>query len=86
MTVHQACRPQFEDFVNGVIRRAEMDAAAVAAMEKLEALGVSEKYVYKSIDYAMSEANMSILELYKALKECECPILEKERGEKVGGT
>ncbi len=84
MTVYAACRGQFEDFVNGIIKRAEMDAAAVVAFKKLEALGIKEKYIYKSIDYAMSKANLSILELYKAFKDCECPIIAEERGGKVG--
>jgi len=76
MTIHAACERRFREFYDAVLRRGEMDEATFAVME---ATGRSWEYIRKSIDYAMSKANESILELYKALKDCECPIIEEEK-------
>jgi hypothetical protein len=79
--IHPVCRKQFEDFVTAVLKRAEMDESTFEVMERT---GRSWEYIRKSIDYAMSEANESILELYKEFKKCECPLIKEERGEKHG--
>jgi hypothetical protein len=76
MTVHPVCRKQFEDFVNGILIRAEMDASVFQLIEETKQ---DFKYVRKAIDPAMSMQNVNVQALLRELLECECPIYFEER-------
>jgi hypothetical protein len=76
MTVHPACRKQFEDFVNAILIRAEMDASVFQLIEETKQ---DFKYVRKAIDPAMSTQNVNVQALLRELLECECAIYFEER-------
>jgi hypothetical protein len=76
MTVHAACRKQFEDFQRAILIRAEMDASVFQLIEETKQ---DFKYVRKAIDPAMSMQNVNVQALLRELLECECPIYFEER-------
>jgi len=76
MTVHPACRKQFEDFVNGILIRAEMDASVFQLIEETKQ---DFKYVRKAIDPAMSTQNVNVQALLRELLDCECKLYAEER-------
>jgi hypothetical protein len=76
MTVHVACRKQFEDFARAILIRAEMDASVFQLIEETKQ---DFKYVRKAIDPAMSMQNVNVQALLRELLECECPIYFEER-------
>jgi len=75
LTIHFACHKLFEAFVAAVRVRGEMDRATFQVMAKT---GRDWDYVRRSVDPAMSDQNVRILEVVEELKRCECPIYSKE--------
>jgi hypothetical protein len=82
MTVHPVCRKQFEDFVNGILIRAEMDASVFQLIEETKQ---DFKYVRKAIDPAMSTQNVNVQALLRELLDCECKLYEESVRQKVKG-
>jgi hypothetical protein len=76
MTVHPACRKQFEDFQRAILIRAEMDESVFQLIEETKQ---DFKYVRKAIDPAMSAQNVNVQALLRELLDCECPIYFQER-------
>jgi len=76
MTVHPACRKQFEDFARAILIRAEMDASVFQLIEETKQ---DFRYVRKAIDPAMSTQNVNVQALLRELLDCECAIYFEER-------
>jgi len=78
MTIHYVCRKMFEDLVNAILVRAEMDESVNQVILRT---GREWDYVRRSIDPAMSTQNVEVQKIMRELLECECPIYREERRE-----
>ncbi len=75
MTIHYACAKLFNELVKEIRVRGEMDSATFQVMARS---GREWDYVRRSVDPAMSDQNVRVLEIMAELKRCECPIYQEE--------
>jgi len=76
MTIDYACRHIFEDLINAILVRAEMDESVNQVIEKT---GTEWDYVRRAIDPAMSTQNVEVQKIMRELLECECPTYREQR-------
>jgi hypothetical protein len=79
--IHPQCRREWEEFVNAILIRSEMDESAFQLIESGER---SFEEVRGAIDYAMNEQNVAVQQALRDLLECECGIINGSPGHKRG--
>lgn len=74
MTIHYQCAKIFQDLVNAILVRGQMDESAFEVMRRT---GRNWEHIRKSMDYAMSTQNKVVQGLMRKLIECETPIYKE---------
>jgi hypothetical protein len=77
MTIHVECEEEFMNFVDGILKRAEMDEDVFRIIAKT---GRSFEYVRKGLEPGISAQNVRIQQLLGKFLDCECEIYEREKG------
>lgn len=73
--IHDYCRSIYNELVDEILKRGEMDEATFMVMKKTKR---NFHMVRKAIDIAMSSQNVSIQQKLKEFLECECPLVQEE--------
>lgn len=73
--IHDYCRSIYNELVDEMLKRGEMDEATFMVMRKTKR---NFHLVRKAIDPAMSSQNVFIQQKLKEFLECECPLVQEE--------
>ena len=73
--IHPACSAIFKEVIKEIRVRGEMDRSTFQVMETS---GRDWDFVRRSIDPAVSDQNIRVLQLMADLKLCECPLYKEE--------